>query len=354
MQHSFPLPEYSVFLGPLQETFPLWWQQGRYSSLCIIADDHTRQYCLPYFLQQTGLSPDTCIVAIAPGEVNKTLATCSGIWQSMLNARLDRHALVVNLGGGVIGDMGGFCAATYKRGIDFVQVPTTLLAMTDAAVGGKLGIDFQGIKNTIGVFRNPVAVFADPAFLRTLPANERRSGFAEMIKHALIGDPALWQEMQQMPGGYLQNADAGYWFGLLKASLAVKVRIVTEDPQEKDLRALLNFGHTIGHALESYFLNTPVPLTHGEAVAIGMICETPVDIPGLQQAVADMVLRHFGHRPVPEQDFPAIWELMLQDKKNAAGQVRMAVPGNEPFSLRWLEPTPQEVWQRLAGYNALA
>ena len=355
MPHTFSLPDYPVHLGPLEKAWHAWAQGRNPAQILILTDDNTRAHCLPLFLQQTGLPTDTPVVTIPPGEQHKTLATCERIWKAMFEARLDRQALIVNLGGGVIGDMGGFCAATYKRGIDFVQVPTTLLAMTDAAIGGKLGIDFQGIKNAIGVFRNPAAVFIDPVFLQTLSARERRSGFAEVIKHALIGAPALWEKIKTLPAEALTDPAAlspADWLELLQASVAVKVRVVTEDPLEKGLRALLNFGHTVGHAVESYFMNGSDPLTHGEAVAIGMICEA-TGAAGPSGELVSTVLRHFGRRPIPETAFPELWTLMLQDKKNASGAVRVAVPGDKPFDLRLLEPTQAEIEKGLSYYNAL-
>jgi 3-dehydroquinate synthase len=264
----------------------------------------------------------------------------------MLEAGLDRKALVVNLGGGVIGDMGGFCAATFKRGVDFVQIPTTLLAMTDASIGGKLAIDFQGIKNAIGVFRDPAAIFIDPGFLATLSVRERTSGFAEVIKHAIIGAPELWNTIQTMSS--LEGAD---WPAILEPSIGVKVKIVTEDPLEKGIRALLNFGHTIGHGLESWFLETDQPLTHGEAVAIGMMCEAP---PVLREVITPVISRFFPHRNIPETIFPALWDLMLQDKKNASGKVRMALPDEKPFTMKWAEPGYDAVVNSLQYYNSLS
>ena len=367
MPQTFGLHDYSVHLGDLRETFPSWLRDRRYSQVWILTDENTRRHCLPLFAEKTGLRADSGIIEIPAGEQNKNLSTCERVWQSMLDARLDRRALLVNLGGGVIGDLGGFCAATWKRGIDFVQAPTTLLSMTDAAIGGKLGIDFQGIKNTIGVFKNPAAVFVDPDFLQTLPERELRSGFAEVIKHALIGDPVLWRRIQSdgvtlsHPVTEMGQSEAvtsshrlttNKWFDILLASISVKVRVVQEDPFEKGLRAILNFGHTIGHALESYYLETPEPLTHGEAIAIGMICETALsgDDP---QEIASVILRHFPHRPVPASIFPALWDLMQQDKKNASGKVRVAIPGAEPFSMQTLEPEREEMDRSILFYNAL-
>lgn len=331
MQTVFSLPDYSVCCGNLREYFPGWLRERRYSKILILADSNTRRLCLPVLHAQTGLPADTPVVEIPAGEAFKTLATCEGVWQQLLEHRLDRQALIINLGGGVVGDLGGFCAATFKRGVDFIQVPTTLLSMTDAAIGGKLGIDFQGIKNAVGVFHYPAAVFVDPAFLSTLPERELRSGFAEVIKHALIGDPQLWQKI-----GRLNALSPAACAELLPASIAVKVRIVSEDPLEKGLRALLNFGHTIGHALESYWLDSPDPLTHGEAVAMGMILETRHawgDQP-LTHEIETVIRRFFPARPIPDGAQADLWQLMQHDKKNAAGVVRMALPvPGQPFQL---------------------
>lgn len=361
MPHTFRPGDYSVFLGKLQDTFPAWLRERADAQMCLLADENSRLHCLPHFFEKTGLPPNTPVIEIPAGEQHKTLASCELIWQALLDARLDRQALVINLGGGVIGDTGGFCAATWKRGVDFVQVPTTLLSMTDAAIGGKLGIDFQGIKNAVGIFRNPAAVFVDPDFLQTLPGRELLSGFAEVIKHALIGDPVLWQricatdlEVRRTYAGQDGLGSPSYsgWLEILRASIAVKVKIVQDDPFEKGLRALLNFGHTIGHALESYFMKTDDPLTHGEAIAIGMICETALSGKDAEE-IANVIRRHFPNRSIPPAIFPALWDLMQQDKKNAAGKVRMAIPGSEPFRMQLLEPTREEVERSLIFYNGI-
>lgn len=363
MTHTLALSDYDIFLGPLDRTLPGWLADRKYTDIFLLTDENTNRLCRPKMNIPVGR---TCVVGAdisadernGPGtEQFKTLQSCERIWEAMFEAGLDRKALVINLGGGVIGDMGGFCAATYKRGVDFIQVPTTLLAMTDAAIGGKLGIDFQGIKNAVGVFRNPAAVFVDPVFLETLPARELRSGFAEVLKHALIGDPDLWTRLRQGPAfteaGENRTPD---WLSILQASIAVKVRVVEQDPLEKGIRALLNFGHTIGHAVESYFLLSDTPLTHGEAVAIGMICESyePDTVPSeSHKAMEQMILNLFGHRHLPEPAFAALWDLMRQDKKNTSGTVRMAVPDVEPYSMRLHALSADEAGRRMRHYNSL-
>ncbi len=353
MQPTFQLQNSPIFLAPLAETFPIWLETQHYSQIFVLADENTRQHCLPYFLEQTGLSNKIILTEIKSGEGEKTLSTCEKIWQSMLAAKLDRKALVVNLGGGVIGDMGGFCAATWKRGIDFVQIPTTLLSMTDAAIGGKTGIDFHGIKNTIGVFQQPKAVFVDRFFLKTLPDRELRSGFAEVIKHAMIGDSELGRRLSE---GVTSShpLTSPNWLDILQKSIAVKVCIVQEDPLEKGLRMLLNFGHSIGHALESWFLETSEPLTHGEAIYIGMICEAFLaKNEHLQIKVRELGQNVFTHRNIDLTTFPAIWKLLQQDKKNSSGTVRMAVPDENPYSLNIIEPTQADVARSLEFYNEL-
>lgn len=354
MPHTFQLGDCPILLGDLRETFPAWLRERGHSQIFLLTDENTHRDCLPIFLDKTGLTNEVKIAEIPSGEHFKTLSTCQQIWQQMLAAKLDRQALVVNLGGGVISDMGGFCAAVWKRGVDFVQIPTTLLAMTDAAIGGKLGIDFQGVKNTIGLFQSPAAVFVDTIFLKTLPERELRSGFAEVIKHALIGDSELWKKIRHSEAAISNRSlAADAWPAMLRASIAVKVQIVQEDPFEKGLRALLNFGHTIGHAVESYFLETNEPLSHGEAVAIGMICESQIgNLEKLEEAI-QVIGSHFSHRPIPESAFSEIWDLMQQDKKNAAGKVRMAVPGAEIFSMKILEPSKEEIERGLLFYNSL-
>ncbi len=250
----------------------------------------------------------------------------------MMDASLDRHALCINLGGGVIGDLGGFCAATWKRGIQFLQVPTTLLSMTDAAIGGKLGVDFQGIKNSIGVFQQPCAVFVDPDFLNTLPHREKRSGMAEVLKHALIGDPILWKKLLENPD--FERYSKEYWLELLRASIAVKARIVAEDPFEKGVRMLLNYGHTIGHAIESYYLDTAHPRTHGESIAAGMILETTlINDPRLSE-IRSGIQSFFPTMEIPGQVTNALWQIMLQDKKNIGKAVLISVPGKEPYQIQ--------------------
>ncbi|HLP94835.1 MAG TPA: 3-dehydroquinate synthase [Saprospiraceae bacterium] len=340
---DFSWQDSPIFVGNLAETLGPWLKEQSYSQILVLTDTHTHVQCLPLF--QDLLPYPFHTIQIPSGEQHKNLDTCTQIWQQMLIHKLDRKSLLINLGGGVIGDMGGFCAATWKRGIDFIQVPTTLLSMTDAAIGGKTGIDFQGIKNTIGVFQTPAAVFADPAFLHTLSDREFISGLAEVIKHGFIGAPQLLENFINLQPAALRNLP---WTQLLGQSIAVKVRVVTEDPKEKGLRMLLNYGHSIGHAIESYFLETDNPLTHGEAVAIGMICETP---PPHQTRVAQILAPFFPKVTIPNDALPVLWQLMQQDKKNSSGAVRLAIPDELPYTLNVLEITEQHLSAMLHQYT---
>ncbi|MBN8680116.1 MAG: 3-dehydroquinate synthase [Chitinophagales bacterium] len=340
---DFSWQDSPVFVGNLAETLGPWLKGQSYSQVLVLTDTHTHVHCLPRL--QNLLPYPFHTIQITAGEQHKNLETCTLIWQQMLLHKLDRKSLLINLGGGVIGDMGGFCAATWKRGIDFIQVPTTLLSMTDAAIGGKTGIDFQGIKNTIGVFQAPAAVFADPAFLHTLSDRELKSGLAEVLKHGFIGDPKLLDSFANLHPAALRTLP---WNQLLTQSIAVKVRVVTEDPKEKGLRMLLNYGHSIGHAIESYFLGTDSPLTHGEAIAIGMICETP---PPHQTRVAQILEPFFPKITIRKEAMPTLWQLMLQDKKNSSGAVRLAIPDELPYTMQVLSITEQDLSEMLLQYT---
>ena len=326
-------------IGPLKDHCPQWLATQKFSRILILCDENTRSHCLPYFLESTGLPSDTPVCVVPAGEQHKNLETAAWVWKALLDAQLDRHALLINLGGGVVGDLGGFCAATWKRGIAFVQVPTTLLAMTDAAIGGKTGIDFYDVKNTIGVFRNPAAVFADPAFLGTLSPKELHSGFAEVLKHAIIKNPLHWQENEILKpffNRFPENTGRLNWREILRESTEVKLSIVREDPHEKYLRMLLNFGHTVGHALETYFLRTDQPLTHGEAIAQGMLMEADV-AETATPALRDILPRLYPPRTIPQDAWPELWNIMLNDKKNKAGAVRFTVPASEPYVMKVVE-----------------
>ncbi len=339
----------SVIIAPLADSLPAFLDQSDFSAIAVIADTHTHKYCYPSL---KNLLPKHTLIRIKAGEEQKNLTTCETIWQALTKANFDRHALVLNLGGGVIGDMGGFCAATYKRGLAFAQVPTTLLSQVDASVGGKLGIDFHGLKNHIGVFRQPDAVFIDPTLLGTLPERELRSGFAEVIKHCLIADADKWNEIRR------RDLDQQNWSDLVAHSVAVKERIVEQDPTEKGLRKILNFGHTLGHAVETHFLDRGRKrLLHGEAIAVGMVAEAfmahekgMIDEILLAQ-IEEYFFSVYGKVALIDADMAPILALTLQDKKNRNGQVRMALldgPGHCAYDV---PATKNEMEQALLYYR---
>ncbi|QIP12325.1 3-dehydroquinate synthase [Spirosoma aureum] len=324
----------TVTIAPIAESLPAFLESYDFSAVAIIADNHTFRFCYP---DLKAFLPKHTLVRIKAGEEQKHIATCEMIWDALTRANFDRHALVLNLGGGVIGDMGGFCAATYKRGIAFAQLPTTLLSQVDASVGGKLGIDFRGFKNHIGVFKQPDTVLIDPAFLATLPERELRSGFAEVIKHCLIADAAMWDEIRR------RDLDEQDWAALVAHSVAVKQRVVEQDPTEKGLRKILNFGHTLGHAVETYYLTQPRKrLLHGEAIAVGMVAEAYIAFhkkmidENLLTQIEEYMFAVYGNVRLTDADTEPILALTLQDKKNRGNQVRMALldgPGSCTFDV---------------------
>ncbi len=314
----------SVIIAPVTESLIQFFTSSHYSKVVVIADTNTRKFCYPLI---KSVLPKHKLITIQPGERYKTLTTCEIIWASMTEEELDRHALVINIGGGVIGDMGGFCAAVYKRGIHFIQIPTTLLSQVDASVGGKLGIDFNGYKNHLGVFQIPERVLIDAVFLKTLPEREVRSGFAEIIKHCLIADGEKWKEISQ------KDFEEQKWPDLIAHSVEIKEKVVEQDPTEKGLRKILNFGHTLGHAVETYFLGKSENerLFHGEAIAVGMIMEaylshakkliTAKDLNDIEE----FIFASYGKVRLVADDVAPIIALTRQDKKNKGSEVRFSL-----------------------------
>jgi 3-dehydroquinate synthase len=251
--------------------------------------------------------------------------------------------------------MSGFVASTFKRGIDFLQIPTTLLSMVDSSVGGKLGVDFNQLKNSIGVFANPIAVWIDPVFLKTLSAREVRSGYGEIIKHGLIADRDQWGRLRELSS--LLGVD---WQSIIPGSVNIKREIVLEDPFERGLRKALNFGHTIGHAIESYWLATEHRLLHGEAIAAGMVMEAWLSVQldalteGDLKQITDHCLTIYGHQAIPESAFPALVNLMRQDKKNEDDRINFTLL-SAPGAARINRTAEVEMIERaMRWYNALA
>ncbi len=319
------LDDYSIFIGDIFPTLKAFLKEKNYPRTVLIADDNTYKYCLPILEKHIDTS-NFLIITVREGELNKHIGTAQVIWKTMMDHGIGRRDLCINLGGGVIGDMGGFAASTYKRGIDFIQIPTTLLSQVDASIGGKLGIDFNEVKNSVGVFENPKAVFVDAIFHKTLPKGELRSGFAEIIKHSLIEDKTQWERIKQ-----IDNLDKIDWVSFLAPSLKIKQRIVEIDPFEAGLRKALNFGHTIGHAIESNLLETPNRLLHGEAIAIGMICESYIahkvsDLSATHlQEITDFFIKIYDKIDLDRSTYPKLIQLMRKDKKNEKDEINFTL-----------------------------
>ena len=314
----------TVKIAPISESLATFFDQNEYSQIAILVDEFTNKYCLPII--QDLLPSNFTKILIKSGEHHKNLATCEQVWDRMTKANMDRHSLLVNLGGGVIGDLGGFCASTYKRGIDFIQIPTTLLAQVDASVGGKLGIDFHGLKNHIGVFQLPKAVLIDPKFIDTLSIQQKKSGFAEIIKHCLIRDEKEWSAIRQQSFEELDLSK------LIAHSVAIKEAVVLEDPKEAGLRKILNFGHTLGHAIETYLLDKGKrKILHGEAIAIGMIVEAFIshqrDLISLQELeeIESYLFENYGRVKLHTEEISKIIALTAQDKKNKGKEIRFSL-----------------------------
>ncbi len=294
-------------------------ETGGYSRIAVLVDENTEKSCYPRIAIDL---PSHDLIRILSGESNKNLKGCQSIWTQLTQLNYDRNSLLVNLGGGVIGDMGGFCAATFKRGIDFINIPTTLLAQVDASVGGKLGVDFEDFKNHIGLFQSPKTVIINTEFLDTLSERQLRSGYSEVLKHSLIASGSSWTEVSR------QNFLDLDWKKVVPESVEIKQRFVAHDPKEAGLRKILNFGHTIGHAIEAHHLSRQQDLLHGEAIAAGMVAETWLSTlkKGLADSqlneICDQLISTFGKITLRTEELDRIVELTTQDKKNVNSDVR--------------------------------
>lgn len=300
--------------------------QANYSIIYILVDENTHELCLPQFMAEISGPYNYEIIEIESGEINKTIETCVGVWNALSELGADRKSLVINLGGGVLTDLGGFVASTFKRGIDFINVPTTLLSMVDASVGGKTGVDLGTLKNQIGVINQPVMVLVITDFLDTLEERQVTSGFAEMLKHGLIQDENYWANLKATSS--LEQIKQQ-----ILPSIRIKNKVVLQDPTEQGLRKILNFGHTLGHAVESYRLESEdqETLLHGEAIAVGMILEgylshklTGLPLSALEDIKATF-LKHYDKVVFSDEDISQIMELMKYDKKNSHGNINFVL-----------------------------
>ena len=301
--------------------------EADYDKTFILTDETTRQVCLPLISSSDCLKNAHCI-AISAKDENKNIESLAKVWTELCSSGATRHSLLINLGGGMVTDLGGFAASTFKRGIKFINIPTTLLAMVDASVGGKTGINFNGLKNEIGVFNSACAVILDPSFLQTLDLPNILSGYAEMLKHGLISNKKHWNELINFNLTEPNLASLG---NLIHTSVKIKEEVVNNDPYEKGIRKALNLGHTIGHALESHALNSGKPILHGYAVAWGTLCELYLSCTKCQfptdkmRQTATFINEHYGACNITCKDYEQLYEYMTHDKKNVAGSINFTL-----------------------------
>ncbi|MBS3992410.1 MAG: 3-dehydroquinate synthase [Bacteroidetes bacterium] len=297
-------------------------EEQQFSKIFILVDNNTLTHCLSVFKRKFNIVITYEVLVIDAGEKHKNLKTCEQVWNELVLYNADRKSLIINLGGGLVSDLGGFVASTYKRGIKFINIPTSLLSMVDAAIGGKTGVDFGKLKNIIGVFSNPEIVLIDEEYLLTLPKREFKSGLAEVIKYGYINDIRLLNEV--INGKELENK---FLIDLINASICIKKDIVQADFEEKNLRKILNFGHTIGHAIESFYLNTSKELLHGEAIAAGMVVELYISYLKFNFPLEDIhklkqfVINYYGKVPLKYEHLNDILTLLHHDKKNEHSKV---------------------------------
>ena len=298
--------------------------KNKYSKVFILVDSNTNKYCLDLFLEKHLSGIDFKIVKIKEGEENKNTKNLYSAWTKISKLGGDRNSLLINLGGGLVLDLGGFVASTYNRGIDFINVPTTLLSMVDASIGGKVGINIGRLKNQVGVFNYPKLILIDTSFLETLPKREINSGFAEMLKHGLIFEKNYYKTLSE-----LKNIDSKLSTELIYNSIKIKNEVVNRDPKEKDFRKILNFGHTLGHAIESHFLGKKKAknLLHGEAISIGMILESYISYKILKlpyeqcKNIKQTINNNFKKVKINKEDLKSIVRLIKFDKKNRGEKV---------------------------------
>ncbi|MDE6264834.1 MAG: 3-dehydroquinate synthase [Paramuribaculum sp.] len=336
-----------IFTNSVAEAIDGWVAEAKPSKLFVVADSNTESLCLPLVVEKSKTLAGAQVIVVPAGEEHKNLESLAHIWSELCNGGATRSAAVVNLGGGVVTDMGGFAAATFKRGIRFINVPTTLLASVDAAVGGKTGIDFNGFKNEIGAFCNADAVIISTLFFDTLPQSERLSGFAEMIKHSLIAGGDAYSRLTR---GWGMKMDGDEFLGLLKESVLVKKGVVEQDPTEKGLRKALNLGHTAGHAFESWALEQGKPVPHGYAVAWGLVVDMvlshlrlgfPSDV---LRSITAFIEENYGRIAIGCGDYDTLIDIMRHDKKNSGdGTISFTLlkaPGEVDVNCT---ATPQEI-----------
>ena len=319
-----------VISGNLERDLVNAISECEHDRIFVLTDETTQQLCWPKIKNFKALKNSTPII-IKATDTHKNLDTLSQVWQALSNGGATRHSLMINLGGGMVTDLGGFAASTFKRGIDFINIPTTLLAMVDASVGGKTGINFGGLKNEIGVFSDSRFVIINTQFLDTLDHDNICSGYAEMLKHGLISDEHTWAELATFE---LDTPDLSQLQRMVAESIKVKERIVEADPHEHGIRKALNLGHTMGHAFESFAMRRGTPILHGYAVAYGLVSElymsarkTAFPTDRMHQTVR-FIRENYGTFNITCDDYPTLIELMHHDKKNTSGIINFTLLGN--------------------------
>jgi 3-dehydroquinate synthase len=319
---------YSIYIGENSfDSLNTFLKKNSYTKYFIICDEHTFECCLPTLLFHTPILNEAEIIELESGEDKKTLDTCLQVWGALTGSGADKKSLIINLGGGVISDLGGFVASTFKRGIDCVNIPTTLLSMVDASVGGKTGVDFEGIKNHIGTTSEPKGIFVNPVFLETLSERQIRNGYAEIIKIALIADAEFWKELKK-----LKSVKEFYTEKIITKAIQLKNSIVKKDLHENDLRKSLNFGHNIGHALESSLIEQKKDILHGEAVAVGIIMESDIaqELKRINakenKEIREYVSSIYTPIKISKETKSQLLQYIQHDKKNVGNDLCFALP----------------------------
>ncbi|SEA07073.1 3-dehydroquinate synthase [Psychroflexus halocasei] len=326
------LKDYSIhFLNTGYQEVNKWISGRDFSKIFVLVDSNSHQHCLKLFLEEIETDLEIEIIEIEVGEAYKSIKTCNQLWQTLADLDADKASLVLNLGGGVVTDIGGFIASTFKRGLSFIHIPTTLLGMVDAAIGGKNGVNAGTLKNQIGVINTPEKVMIDPRFLSTLNQAEMRSGLAEMIKHGFIADQAYLDTFLDLSAFSVEKLTE-----LIERSIEIKTEISENDPHEKGMRKALNFGHTLGHAIESYSIeNDNFPkLLHGEAVAVGMILALNLSVQtqsfkkDMYEKYVKLIKTYFTKVEFSEKDISEVVKLLKHDKKNTKGRINFVLLSN--------------------------
>ena len=345
-------PQKVIIADSLEQTLTQAIGECEHDRTFLLADETTQKACVPLIADFDCLKGAQTII-IGATDTHKTLESLAHVWEELGKGGATRHTLLINIGGGMVTDLGGFAASTFKRGINYINIPTTLLSMVDASVGGKTGINFGGLKNEIGVFNNAASVILDTQFLRTLDQENILSGYAEMLKHGLISNEQMWAELLNYD---IETPDFGLLQSMVEESVAVKQRIVTEDPTEQGIRKALNLGHTAGHAFESFALQKH-PILHGYAVAYGLICElylsavkTGFPSDKMHQTVS-FIKAHYGKTTITCDDYPTLLELMTHDKKNTAGIINFTLLGGIGDIRINQTATKEEIYEALDFYR---